>query len=52
MNKLMRRNLMSVLALVLMVGTVGAMDTGSLGMLHGTIRCAVLLGVAWWGTMR
>ena len=47
----MKRNLIAVLALVLMLGTVGAMETGSLSMLHGTVRCAVLLAVAAWGTM-
>lgn len=47
----MKRNLIAVLAIVLMLGTVKSMDIGSLSMLHGTIRCAVLLGVAAWGTM-
>lgn len=47
----MKRNYIAVLALVIMLGTVGAMETGSLSMLHGTIRCAVLLAVAAWGTM-
>lgn len=48
----MKRNLIAVLALLLMLGTIGAMETGSLSMLHGTVRCAVLLAVAAWGTMR
>lgn len=47
----MKRNYIAVLAILLMLGTVGAMDIGSLSMLHGTIRCAVLLAVAAWGTM-
>lgn len=47
----MKRNLIAVLALILVLGTVGAMETGSLSMLHGMIRCAVLLSVAVWGTM-
>lgn len=47
----MKRNLIAVLALILVLGTVGAMETCSLSMLHGTVRCAVLLGVAAWGTM-
>lgn len=47
----MKRNYIAVLAIVLMLGTVGAMEAGSLSVLHGTIRCAVLLAVAAWGTM-
>ena len=46
----MKRNLIAVLALVLMVGTVGAMDAGRISMLHGIMRCVMLLGAAWWGT--
>jgi len=47
----MKHNYIAVLALVLMLGTVGAMETGSLSMLHGTLRCVALLAVAAWGTM-
>ena len=47
----MKRNYIAVLAILLMLGTVGAIEKGSLGLLHGTIRCAVLLAVAAWGTM-
>jgi hypothetical protein len=46
----MKRSYIAVLALVLMLGTVGAMDAGGLNMARGLIRCVVLLAVAAWGT--
>ena len=46
-----KRTTIAVVALILVLGTVGAMETGSLSMLHGTVRCAVLLAVAAGGTM-
>lgn len=46
-----KRTTIAVLALILVLGTVGVMQDGSLSMLHGMIRCAVLLGVAVWGIL-
>lgn len=46
-----RRTTIAVLALILVLGTVGVMQDGSLSMLRGMIRCAVLLGVAVWGIL-
>ncbi len=45
------RPYIGILALVLFIGTVSAMDLSGLDMLRGMIRCAVLLGVAAWGSL-
>lgn len=46
-----KRTVIAVLALILVLGTVGVMQDGSLSMLRGMIRCALLLGVAVWGIL-
>lgn len=50
MRRSERRLLAAVLAIVLMIGTVKAMEVGGLNMARGLGRCVGLLAVAAWGT--
>lgn len=48
MKSINRKQLLAVLAIALMIGTVGATEAGGLDMARGVGRCAALLGAAVW----